>query len=265
MAFPKHTKDIIYRLLQEPTLERLREFLQEHTGEHNSIDFKGDWIAGDKLAKIMLAIANSGGGIIVFGVSENEDKTTDCKGLAELKDKAVISNEIKNFIDSDLKYEVYDFTYNASEYEALAGRNFQMMIIEDTPEFIPFMSKKDSSHVKKNEIYVRRGTSSEVANREEIRELLSRRLYYMHPVKGEPLELDEHMAQLRTLYNSIKKENFYYKNGFTTALETIRETIFKGGKVKEPNPLYPEEEYDEFVARMIEQKKKKIERVLDLY
>ena len=36
-------------------------------------------------------------------------------------------------------------------------------------------------------------------------------------------------------------------------------------KKVEPNPLYPDESYEEFVSRMLIEKKKKIERVLDLY
>ena len=44
MPFPKQTKDIIYSLLQEPTLDNFREFIKNHTGEHNSIDFKKQWV-----------------------------------------------------------------------------------------------------------------------------------------------------------------------------------------------------------------------------
>ena len=44
MKFPKQIKDIVYHLLQEPTLESMREFLQNQTGEHNTIDFKKLWI-----------------------------------------------------------------------------------------------------------------------------------------------------------------------------------------------------------------------------
>lgn len=69
MEFPKQIKDTVYRLLQEPTLDHFREFLQDQTGEHNAIDFKQEWIEKDKLAKLMLALANYGGGIVVFGAS----------------------------------------------------------------------------------------------------------------------------------------------------------------------------------------------------
>lgn len=93
--------------MQEPTLDKFREFIQHNTGEHNSIDFKGQWIKGNQLAKEMLAIANSGGGVVIFGISENTDGSIDLAGLKALKDPAVVSNEVKNFISTDLKYELY--------------------------------------------------------------------------------------------------------------------------------------------------------------
>ena len=43
MEFPKQLKDQVYELLQEPTLDKFREFLHSQTGEHNAIDFKSQW------------------------------------------------------------------------------------------------------------------------------------------------------------------------------------------------------------------------------
>lgn len=111
MEFPKQIKDTVYRLLQEPTLDHFREFLQDQTGEHNAIDFKQEWIEKDKLAKLMLALANYGGGIVVFGVHENGDKTFSCDGLKELQAKEQIGAWIKPYLSSSLKYDVYDFSY----------------------------------------------------------------------------------------------------------------------------------------------------------
>lgn len=34
---------------------------------------------------------------------------------------------------------------------------------------------------------------------------------------------------------------------------------------KVPNPAYPEEDFDEFIARVIEKKKKRIEIILDVF
>ena len=217
----------------------------------------------------MLSLANTQGGFIVFGVSENEYKSKRVDGLSEIKDKAVVSNSIKKFISSNLKYEIYDFSYTSSEYEVLKGKHFQMLVVEDTPEHIPFLAQRDSDNIKQNMIYVRRGTSCEIANQEELQKILNRRLNYMHPLTGEPLQLPEHLRQLKILYEHIDKNHVYYKNGLANSaisiLGSISAMITKGERVVEPNPLYPEESCEEFISRMIVEKKKKIERVLDLY
>lgn len=136
MGFPGQIKDVVYRLLQEPTLDHFREFLQENTGEHNAIDFKREWIEKDKLAKLMLALANYGGGFVVFGVQENNDKTFTCDGLNPLQAKEQIAAQIKPYLSSNLKYEVYDFSYETSEYEVLKGKQFQMGRQDKKPRFI---------------------------------------------------------------------------------------------------------------------------------
>ncbi len=269
MEFPKQLKDQVFKLLQEPTLDQFREFLHAQMGEHNAIDFKSQWIENAALAKEMLALANSQGGFIIFGVAENEDKSMRVDGLPEIKDKAVISNGIKNFISSNLKYEIYDFSYNTSEYEALRDKNFQMLVVEDTPKFIPFLSKKESGSLKQNMIYVRRGTSCEIANEEEIQAMINRRMNYLHPLNGKPLQLEEHLKQLKILYEKIEKNHVYYKNGITDGISSFINSFAKllveGEKVVETNPLYPDESYEQFISRMIVEKKKKIERVLELY
>ena len=99
--------------------------------------------------------------------------------------------------------------------------------------------------------------------------MLNRRMNYLHPLSGEPLDLEEHLRQLKSLYEYIKKDHIYYKNhtlsGLVAALNSIKLTAFKEEKIVEPNQFYPDESYEEFISRMIVEKKKKIERVLDLY
>lgn len=268
MEFPKQLKDIVYNLLREPTLDRFREFLHAQTGEHNSIDFKKQWIEKASLAKEMLALSNSKGGVIVFGVAEKEDGSVCIEGLSEIKDKALISNEIKNFVSSNLKYEIYDFSYETSEYEALIDKKFQMLVVDDIPNHIPFLSKKESGTLKQSMIYVRRGTSCEIANGEEIDEILNRRMQYLYPYKGKPLQLEEHLKQLEILYGMIEENHVYYKNSPLSKIASAFSSITNvslGEKVVEHNPLYPDESYEQFISRILIEKKKKIERVLDLY
>lgn len=269
MEVPKQIKVIMYNLLSEPTPERFREFIQNQTGEHNAIDFKSQWIEGGQLAKEILSIANSGGGIIFWGVAEQPDHSVKCDGLEILKDHADISKDTSRYLSSDLKYDIYDFVFNSSEYEALIGRSYQMMVIEDTPAYIPFLAKKESGVLKTNEIYIRRGTSCEAANQEEIRNIINRRINYAHPLDGEPLSLNEHLQQLKVLYEKIDKEIVHYDSGLFAGLSVMLSEFAKAVSTDKRtvtiNPLYPDESYDEFVSRLIVEKKKKIERVLDLY
>ncbi len=267
MKLQKNIKDVVYSLLNEPTLENFRKFLAQQTGEHNSVDFKKIWIDKSILAKEILAIANSGGGFIVFGVQENKDKTFDPVGLDTLAGKEQVSNEIKNIISSSLKYEIHDFEYSSSEYEKLINKKFQILVVEDTPEHLPFISKKEAGSDGKGKIidatiYIRRGTSCEKADEEDLQRLIKRRLEYMYPVNGEPLELKEHLKQ----YDNIEPYNYETQGGILTAfsnLAKISESIV-GKQKKIENPLYPEENYEEYIARLITIKKKKIERVLEL-
>lgn len=68
---------------------------------------------------------------------------------------------------------------------------------------------------------------------------------------------------------TLKKNHVYYKGGFSAGLASFRNSIAGMlGPIRkevEPNPLYPDESYEQFVARMLVEKKKKIERVLDLH
>ena len=88
-------------------------------------------------------------------------------------------------------------------------------------------------------------------------------------MNGEPLKLEEHLEQLKILYQKIEKNHVYYKNsifdGMSLSLMSLANVVIKGEKVIEPNPLYPDESYEQFLSRMITDKKKKIERVLDLF
>lgn len=271
MEFPKQMKDIVYRLLQEPTLDHFREFLKGETGEHDSIDFKQEWIEKDKLAKLMLALANYGGGIVVFGVHENDDKTFSCDGLKELQAKEQIGASIKPYLSSSLKYDIYDFCYQTSEYEALKGKQFQMLFVDDTPQFLPFISRKEGSNIKPATIYIRRGTSDEQVTEEELSHILKRRAKYIFPETGRPLVLKEHLEQLKALYENIeptvstikKPEQLPLFQALKMLSELTNEvtgSIYK----TEKNPLYPDESYEEFISKLIEKKKEKIERVLDL-
>lgn len=110
-------KDHFYdQFLKEPTKDNFRDFMKKSCGELNEMDFKETWIDKGPLAKIMLAMANNGGGIIIFGVKENEDNTFDVLGLDNLKDTADISNSISRLVSSSLDYEVSPVVLSGTQF-----------------------------------------------------------------------------------------------------------------------------------------------------
>ena len=264
----KQAKDVFYMLSQEPTLERFRDFLRGETGEHNEIDFKQEWVETPKLAKLVLALANYGGGAVVFGVEENKQEGTfSFIGLEKTEPKEQIDKKVRPYIPESLKYDIYDFSYRSSEYKALEGKSFQILIVENTPEYIPFVSREEGTGIEVDTIYIRRGTSNERANSQELDEMFRKHMQHIYPQTGEPLDLQEHLRQLKILYENIAPTIISYENSpLFESIGWLRNLPSKiwGEKKEEDNPLYPEESYEQFIANMIDKKKNKIERVLDL-
>lgn len=161
----------------------------------------------------------------------------------------------------------YDFSYRSSEYKALEGKSFQILIVENTPEYIPFVSRKEGTGIEVDTIYIRRGTSNERANSQELDEMFRKHMQHIYPQTGEPLDLQEHLRQLKILYENIAPTIISYENSpLFESIGWLRNLPSKiwGEKKEEDNPLYPEESYEQFIANMIDKKKNKIERVLDL-
>lgn len=267
-------KDKFYdQFLQEPTKENFRKFLQENCGEMDEIDFKEQWIEKGQLAKTMLAMANSGGGVIVFGVREEQDGVITPIGLENFEDKANINNQISKYIPPAMYYEVFDFSYNAAEYSAVENKKFQLLVINDTPDRLPFISTNSTTDLEKDTIYVRRGTKCEKATRAEIEDIINQKISSIFKETSD-LSLSEHLEQLKLLYDELpKKINVLIKKGQPHPLfETMGKIaeIFAnsyGGKdvyEEQENPNYPDESYEAFISRMINMKKLKIEKVLDL-
>lgn len=267
-------KDHFYdQFLKEPTKDNFRDFMKKSCGELNEMDFKETWIDKGPLAKIMLAMANNGGGIIVFGVKENEDNTFDILGLDSLKDTADISNSISRLVSSSLDYEVFNFVFDSDVYGKFENKKFQIMVIHDTPERLPFVSLGQSEKIEKDVIYVRRGTKSEKATSGEINRIIERKIATIYS-ENTDMSLDQHLEQLKKLYSELpQKIQVLVRKGtqpnFAAALKVFGERI--GALYGTPdeyeekdNPNYPDEGYEAFILRMINAKKLKIEKVLDL-
>lgn len=258
--FEKGFQERFARFFEEPTRDKLREILRDNIGETNQLDFKSDWPNSSKMAKHLLAFANNGGGCIVMGVSE-EDGTLESEGIDKKMDKSEFHSRVDNYIPSKLPYKIVPFTYPDSEYKKIVGSTFQVIFIEDSSEHIPFVSKQDGSDIRKAAIYTRRGTQSVEANYEDLQGIINRRIETKYSTESE-IELEKHLSELKVLYSHLDRYKVYRKGGFSNILDNMVETILQGEQVKEENPKYPEEDFEDFVSKMIDLKKDRIRTLL---
>lgn len=249
------------KFFESPTRDGFRVLMQNHFGEQDFLDFKSEWPEMSKMARHMLAIANSGGGLIVIGVTE-ENESLEANGVKEKLDKAQIDNKIKKYVSLNLEYEVLDFTYSASEYESIKGKSFQVVFVEYDETHIPYISKSDGIGIKKNMIYIRRGTKSEEASYEELQNLINSRIETQYSSQPE-IKLEEHLSQLKLLYTHVRKYSIIYPNNPFKNISGLATRALYGEPEEVVNSHYPLEGYDAFISRMIDLKKNRIERLLD--
>lgn len=254
-------KDDFYDVLKEPTRENFRILLQNQLGEEDYLDFKKEWPEKEKTAKHILAIANSGGGCIIFGIEQNEDGTFKQNGLSKLKDPSDLRRKVKGYLPPTLKYRIKDFVYENSEYEMLVGKKFQILIIEDNPLELPYICCKDGNILCDGDIYIRKGTESIKANNYDIDKMIQRKMNESKIPRRNTLKLEDHLSQLKTLYSELT-----YTTNTNELIKGVTSLItsFLGTTVTKKKECYPKEDYDDFIVRMLNKKKKRIEEELDI-
>jgi len=181
--------------------------------------------------------------------------------LDKFKDTADLRKEIKGYLPSSLKYHIKDFAYENSEYEAMIGKKFQILIVEDSPLDLPYICCKDGEKIKDGDIYIRKGTESEKANNYEIDELIKRKIRETKIPRNKDLPLEKHIEQLKILYSELTytTRNSELLSGLAKAL-----TGYLGSSTTHKKDCYPKEDYDAFIVRMLDKKKKRIEEELDV-
>ncbi len=252
MALDKKLYEGFANFFEQPTRENFRGLLQSNIGETDLIDFKESWPSLPKTAKHILALANSGGGCLVVGVSET-DGNLESKGVTDFLDKADIQKGITKFLPERTEYEVLDFKYNASEYNALVGKSFQVLLVEHNPKYIPYLCLNNGDGIKSNVVYVRRGTSSTEANHDELERLINKRIDSGYSSTN-ILKIEEHLEQLKVLYSQINK---YHMPALVIPMPVLNPFSKK-------NPAYPKEDYEAFISNLIIRKMKRIEQLLEV-
>lgn len=251
MTPKKSYHELFARFFEMPSRESFRALLKENVGELRCLDFKEQWLDHSGLSKHILGIANSGGGCLVIGVEEIDDGTLLPKGLSSLTDKADIVNGIKNYIPNSLyaNVDILDFSFDASEYNELIGKKFHVLFVECDAGHMPFVSLRSGSGIRSGAIYIRREGATEEASHDELQRLLNLRISGGVNTTKE-ICLKDHVDQLRVLFDAIPRR----RQAFHFAAIGMMMVNFNS----EPNPLYPEEDFDSFILKMILKKKKRV-------
>jgi predicted HTH transcriptional regulator len=201
MEQKKGIKEAYAEFFENPDRIKFRDLIKENTGEYNYLDFKEIWIEDGKLAKHILGMANNEGGVIVFGVEEKTDRTLKSIGLSSLEDKTKVSQKLRKFIPEKLMFDIHNFDYAGSEYGPIENMKFQVLIVEYTPDYIPFTSISDGSDIQKNHIYYRNVVNTEDATYEQLQDIINRRIETGHSTKKE-FEFRDHLACFQHLLKS---------------------------------------------------------------
>jgi hypothetical protein len=173
---------------------------------------------------------------------QKEDGSFDPIGLEKMVNKAEVMKGVQNFIPSKLKFEIYDFAYEESEYPKIKGKKFQILLIEDDPKCIPFISLADGEGIRKNAIYIRRKAETIEADYEGLQEVINKRVETTYSSRGEN-ELEKQLELLKVLYKFIPKRIPIFEKLYPLTID---------------NPNYPEETFEDFVKKLIETQKKRI-------
>jgi predicted HTH transcriptional regulator len=238
-------KELFASFLENPTRSGLREILQNHLGETRFLDFKLAWETPSKTAKHVLGLANSQGGGLIIGVSQKADNSFDIIGLPKFEDKADITKSIQKYLPPKVAFEVLDFSYEDSDYAKLRGKRFQILLVEDTPTYVPFISNAEGEGIRKNTIYIRRQGETAEANSDELQEVINRRIETQYSTRNEQA-LEKTLKELKTLYDFIPK---YVERGDWESLQYVDYVR---------NPDYPQEGFENFIRKLIGNKKKEV-------
>lgn len=258
-------KEAFAKFLEDPSRDKLREVFKLHTGEEDFLDFKKKWPANAKLAKHILAFSNSGGGCLIVGVGQSNDGTIEVTGIDKIEDKVEINNGVKKYLPQHLDFELQDFQFDDSEYGKLIGKKFQVLWVKDDPHHLPYVSNYEGDQLRRGAIYVREGTESVEGTYERVQKILNRRIETEYSTTEE-FELQDHLTQLKILYGEIPRFKNKYSSGLVASLSSAKD-FFPGIRETVPplmsfNPLFPEENYEEFIVRMIKVKKERIEKIV---
>jgi predicted HTH transcriptional regulator len=214
-------QDMLEDFFTSPTKDDFPDIIQVDK-EYDALEFKEEWHEKSKLAKHILAFANEGGGVIVYGVEEKDDGTYVSAGLEDPVDEAKFGDKVEKYIPDNAHplYALETFRYGDVYDDAISGKTFQVVFVDGASEAAPLVSTNAGNNIDDATIYIRRSTKSERANYQEVQLLLRKRRE--SGIEKSTAELYEELREQKTLYGEIDK-NVTYHVGLGSAVASLSE------------------------------------------
>ena len=150
--------------------------------ESKHIEFKstfdpeaaGEWC---ELIKDIVAIANSGGGILLFGVDSTGQPTGDSVANIAAIDPADIANKISKYTGPiDLDFTIHELSKRKKPLIAFVVKGVSVPIVFQKPGAYEVAEHKPKSAFAKGTVYFRHGAKSEPGTTDDIRRSIERQL-----------------------------------------------------------------------------------------
>lgn len=162
------------------TLSQILKLAAETTSETATVDFKGAFDAtqrGDwcELIKDIVAMANSGGGCIALGVSDDGTRSTwDATGFTNL-DPAQMGDQLRKYVeDMEDNVDICSLTRGTGVVPAVAIKAAALPRVFTNPGNYEKTNGKSTQAFPKGGLYFRHGAKSEPAEQSDLTKSMER-------------------------------------------------------------------------------------------
>lgn len=239
--------------------EEVKELIDCH-GEGDYLDFKEeDYHKENKieLVKDVIAFANSHSirnKYIIIGIKEENNICQDIIGIdkEKVRDEAEFQQIIKTYIKEDLIFE-----YKIINID---GKDLLVIKIPATNNANrPFMVKTQIKYLKENEIYIRKGSMTTLANKKDLtymfKENKSSKLIVQSYLDGK-LSNRVQISELNSKIEKYKEEKFKQLKKFVDEINNLKGNEFSFGMEKSflisDEVVKIEEDKEEFIKKGLE-------------
>ena len=148
--------------------------------ESKAIDFKESFNTDDSAEwieniKDIIAMANSGGGILIYGVKDNGLKSNNEVSNIYAVDPAIVTDKIKKYTNYDFsEFQMIKLKRKRYSVPALVITEVDIPIVFTKPGTYKVTEKKQKTVFSQGTTYFRHGAKSEPGNTEDIRKSIDR-------------------------------------------------------------------------------------------